>query len=127
MQNTTAISAEKPQIKLIDQHSSAVVVGLGATGYSMVRYLRARGLDVHVVDTREEPPFLNKLKEHYPTVTYQMGEFADNAFVKAELLVVSPGVALKQTPFRNAKQAGVVIVGDIELFIQENEKPVPRH
>ncbi|MGH8453242.1 MAG: hypothetical protein ACRESW_01700, partial [Nevskiales bacterium] len=35
-----------------------VVAGLGKTGLSCVRYLRARGARVRTTDTRAEPPML---------------------------------------------------------------------
>jgi len=38
--------------------------------------------------------------------------------------VLSPGVALHEPALRQAKSAGVEIVGDIELFLQENQQPV---
>jgi len=124
MANVNHTSTDNQPTRLIDQHSSAVVIGLGATGYSMVRYLCARGLQVHVADTRSEPPYLSQMQDDYPQVTYQLGDFEDDAFERAKLLVISPGVALKQAAFRNAKQAGAVIVGDIELFVQENQQPI---
>jgi UDP-N-acetylmuramoylalanine-D-glutamate ligase len=40
----------------------AVVVGLGKTGLSVVRYLRAQGAPVAVTDTRAEPPELARLR-----------------------------------------------------------------
>lgn len=108
----------------ISRHSAATVVGLGATGYSVVRYLRARGLDVVVVDSREAPSLLSQLQQAYPEVSVRLGSFADQELEAEHLIVASPGVALSEPMLRNAKQANATIVGDIELFLQENEQPV---
>ena len=35
-----------------------VIVGLGATGLSCVRFLKSHGMQVAVTDTRENPPHL---------------------------------------------------------------------
>jgi len=108
----------------LSQHNAATVVGLGATGYSAVRYLRARGLDVTVVDSRTSPPLLSKLNEFYPEVTLRAGSFEDQNLDSEHLIVVSPGVALNEPVLRKVKKEGAQIVGDIELFLQENQAPV---
>ncbi len=40
-----------------------IVVGLGKTGLSCVRYLRAQGYQVVAMDSREEPPGLAELQK----------------------------------------------------------------
>jgi len=114
----------KQDQSIISQYTSASVIGLGVTGYSTVRYLRARGLSVSVLDSRVEPPLASKLAKEFPDVDCYFGEF-DNANLKnASLIVSSPGVSLKEPILRTAKANGALIVGDVELFLQENQKPV---
>jgi len=113
-----------PEQSLIDQYRSAAVIGLGATGYSAVRYLRARGLDVVVMDSRVEPPLADQLKAHFPEVMCHFGEFDYRHIKTISLVVASPGVALSEPLLRKAQYEGARIVGDIELFLQENQKPV---
>ena len=113
-QTTTAIS----------EHSAAMVLGLGVTGYSVVRYLLARGLSVSVMDSRAEPALAKRLAEEFPKVKCYYGGF-DGVLLSAQsLIVLSPGIALNEPAVRQAKQAGAEIVGDIELFLQENQQPV---
>lgn len=109
---------------LIAQYSSATVIGLGVTGYSVVRYLRARGLQVTVLDSRTAPPLAKKLTETYPEVSAVFGAFDVVNLQDANLIVASPGVALKEPVLLGAKQRGAHIVGDVELFLQENKKPL---
>jgi UDP-N-acetylmuramoylalanine--D-glutamate ligase len=74
----------------------AIVVGLGQTGLSVVPHLIARGYSVEVVDSRAQPPQLGSLQEIYPNVPVHTGEFDASLLSRADLLVVSPGVALAE-------------------------------
>ena len=109
---------------LLAQYSAATVVGLGLSGYSVVRYLRARGLEVRVVDSREEPPLSNEFTAEFPDVDVQLGAFEPSQLNCQHLIVASPGIALSEPMLKQAQQDGAHIVGDVELFLQENTAPV---
>jgi len=109
---------------LLAKFDSATVIGLGATGYSVVRYLRARNINVRVIDSREQPSLASELLANYPEISTQFGSFASAVIEVNSLVVVSPGVALTEPLLRNAKQQNCTIVGDIELFLGENRKTV---
>ncbi|MBE0964451.1 UDP-N-acetylmuramoyl-L-alanine--D-glutamate ligase, partial [Escherichia coli] len=49
-------------MSLIASDHFRIVVGLGKSGMSLVRYLARRGLPFAVVDTRENPPELATLR-----------------------------------------------------------------
>ncbi len=102
----------------------ALVVGLGLTGISCVRHLVARGHDVTVVDTRERPPKLDDLKREFPRVPVHTGGLPATLFDDPGLLVVSPGVSVKESEIARAAGRGVQVVGDIELFAREATAPV---
>lgn len=53
---------------LIQREGLRVVVGLGKTGLSCVRYLRQLGYKVAVNDTRTNPPNLAELHAEFPDV-----------------------------------------------------------
>ena len=57
-----------PELSIIEQYSAATVIGLGATGFSAVRHLRARGLTVRVLDSREQPALTGRLQQQFPEV-----------------------------------------------------------
>lgn len=101
-----------------------VVVGLGKTGLSCVRYLLARGHHVTVVDSRPEPPLLAELGAIAPGVSAHTGGFDPRLFARADLLVVSPGVSLREPAIAQALARGVPAVGDVELFAREIRRPV---
>ena len=112
----------------IERFNRAVIVGLGVTGYSVVRYLCAQGINVAVVDSRTEPPMADRLRDEYPKVQVSYGEFTSKRtqalVADAELLVVNPGVSLKTQIVQDAKRRGATLTGDIELFLQANKMPV---
>ena len=102
----------------------ALVVGLGLTGMTCVRHLVARGYDVTVVDTRAEPPKLDELKREFPRVAVHTGGLPAAIFSDPGLLVVSPGVSVKEPAIARAVGAGTQAIGDIELFAREATAPV---
>jgi UDP-N-acetylmuramoylalanine--D-glutamate ligase len=110
--------------KSLPTRPRALVVGLGATGISCVRFLVARGYDVRVADTRANPPKLAELTKSFPQVQTQFGKFAADGFAEADLLVVSPGVAVAEPAIQRALAAGVEVVGDVELFAREAKAPI---
>ena len=118
------LQAYNPDQTLLAQYRSATVIGLGATGYSVVRYLRAHGLQVSVLDSRSEPPMAAMLADTHPEVAAKFGEFESANLLDVELIISSPGVGLREPMLQSAKQAGAHIVGDVELFLQENQKPI---
>lgn len=101
-----------------------LVVGLGQTGLSVARYLRGKGIAFAVVDSRENPPGKDVLANECPDAPTWFGEFQDAPFMQAETLVVSPGIAVATPIIQKAKENGVEIIGDIELFVREAVSPI---
>ena len=112
----------KSQIK--KDHAYTLVVGLGITGMSVVRYLHGLGETVVVVDSRDLPPGMKVLKEEYPDIVLHTGQFDQDLFVNAHRIVVSPGVPMSEPALQLAKRQGVEITGDMDLFAHEVTAPV---
>lgn len=93
-----------------------LVLGLGDSGLSCVRWLAARGADVGVADSRAAPPHAARLAELLPAVALTTGPFDAAQLAAVDLLVASPGVALAEPAVARAVAAGVEVVGDVELF-----------
>ncbi len=104
------------KIQVKDKH--VLVLGLGETGLSALRWLRTQDAMVSVADTREAAPSLDVVKAEMPEVAIYLGAFDAAVLTKAELIVISPGVALSEPAVQTAMQAGVEVVGDVELFAQ---------
>jgi len=101
-----------------------VVVGLGRTGISVVRHLRAQGRAVAVTDTRAAPPELARLRTLAPEVAVSAGGLDSTLLAGADAIVVSPGIAPQGPFFEAARARGLPVYGDIELFAHAARAPV---
>ena len=108
-------------MKVDYQGKKVVIIGLGLTGLSCVDFFLARGVTPRVMDTRIAPPGLDKLTEN---VERWLGSLNDSWLLDADLIVASPGMALSSPSLIEAAEAGVEIVGDIELFCREAQAPI---
>lgn len=101
-----------------------IVVGLGITGLSVVRYLKAQGAAITVMDTRETLPQLAEFQAKNPDVKVHLGKLDESKLKAADVIVLSPGVALSEPAIAAAVDAGVSVIGDVELFAQASKAPV---
>lgn len=95
-----------------------LVLGLGETGLSALRWLKTQGAILSVADTREVPPGMAALNTELPEVVLHTGPFSEQLFKSIDLVVVSPGVALSEPAIQAAINNGISVVGDVELFAQ---------
>ena len=109
---------------MFDPDRQTLVVGLGKTGLSCVRFLASKGVPVAIVDSRDNPPKLEILREELPDVAVFVGGFSEEALASAEQLIVSPGVSLKESAIQMASGRGLSVMGDIELFAYYAKAPV---
>ncbi len=93
-----------------------LVLGLGETGLSALRWLKTQGADLSVADTRATPPGMATLHSELPEVHVHTGPFSAELFKPMDLAVISPGVALSEPEIQVAMQNGLRVVGDVELF-----------
>lgn len=112
-------------MSLIQRGGLRVVVGLGKTGLSCVRFLKSRGYPVAVNDTRENPPGLAELRMEFPDVEVSLGCLDENLLLQAKEIVVSPGVSIREPELLSARlHAGIAVVGDIDIFCREVSAPI---
>jgi len=109
---------------LIASDQFRIVVGLGKSGMSLVRYLASRGLPFAVVDTRANPPEMATLKAQYPEIEVRCGELDPAFLCRASELLVSPGLPVATPALQAAAAKGVKLSGDIELFAREAKAPI---
>lgn len=96
-----------------------IVLGLGKTGLSCVRFLTAQGLPVVVNDSRQFPPALEQLMAEYPEVEVVLGGFDARRIADTSEVVISPGINLQEVALQ-----GVSPIGDIELFARAAKAPI---
>ena len=105
-------------MKLELQDKQVLVLGLGDTGLSALRWLHRQGARLSVADTRENPPGVATLQAELPSVKLHTGAFVEAVFNHAEIIVISPGVPMAEPLVQAAIQRGVPVLGDVELFAQ---------
>jgi UDP-N-acetylmuramoylalanine--D-glutamate ligase len=115
----------KVMTEMFDKTCRTLVVGLGETGLSVARFLSRHGVPVAIVDSREQPPALQRLRTELPAdVALFLGEFNAEAFERAQQIVISPGVSMQEPEIAAAVARQVPVIGDIELFAQTATAPV---
>ncbi len=100
-------------------NAKATVVGLGATGLSLVRFLRKSGATVRVIDSNETPLALQQLRQDFPDVAFQALDLARDALPASDFVALSPGVPRASVALSSALASGIPVFGDIELFARE--------
>ena len=111
-------------MSLIASDHFRIVVGLGKSGMSLVRFLAQQGVSFAVADTRENPPELATLRRDYPQVEVRCGELDVEFLCRADELYVSPGLALATPALQAAAARGVKLSGDIDLFARNAKAPI---
>ena len=98
-----------------------VIIGLGITGLSCVDFFLAQGVTPRVMDTRVSPPGLDKLPA---SVERYVGGINSDWLLASDLIIASPGIALAHPALSEAADAGIEIIGDIELLCREAQAPI---
>lgn len=96
-------------------NNHTVVIGLGVSGLSAVNYLHAHQIPVTVVDMNR-PPLADKLPDG---IKSDFGRIDSDILQTAELIVISPGVDPSHDSIVQARQRGIPIISDVQLFIDE--------
>ncbi|QDE29604.1 MULTISPECIES: UDP-N-acetylmuramoyl-L-alanine--D-glutamate ligase [Shewanella] len=96
-----------------------IVLGLGATGLSIVRFLATKGIKPLVMDSRRQPPGAEALAKEFADIELLAGGFDCRYLVQASQIIISPGVPIDTPEVRAAIDMGIEVIGDIELFARE--------
>ncbi len=111
------------------QGKIVLVLGMGETGLSMVKWLSRQGAQVRVADSRIEPPGWKEIVADFPSLQVHKGKFEAGIFDGIDMIAMSPGVPLADPCVQQAIQRGVPVVGDMVLFIwalEQSDLPKPK-
>jgi UDP-N-acetylmuramoylalanine--D-glutamate ligase len=111
-----AVSSQAARVSLI--------VGLGATGASVARYLVARGERVRIVDSRAAPPGLGEVRSSGLKADVVLESLDPRWLSGASRVVLSPGLPMDLPLVVEARRRGLAVLGDIELFALAARAPV---
>lgn len=109
---------------MITSDTYSLIVGMGATGLSIARYLSKRGERFCLFDTRSDAALAKQFTIEFPAVNQYFATLGDDVIASAKELVLSPGVSREENIVVKALQYGKPVIGDIELFLREAKAPV---
>lgn len=101
-----------------------LVLGMGGTGAACARYLAARGTAAIFADTRAAPPGLAAIRAALPAAEIHAGQIPQKLPAQIRQVVISPGVDLHLPILKDARQRGVPVLSDIDLFVSEAAAPI---
>lgn len=101
-----------------------LVVGLGITGVSASMFLKKKGAFVVATDLKKEGdiPGVTELKK--ALIKVEAGGHRKESFILSDMIVVSPGVPSRMEFLIEAREKGVEVISDIELFSRLADVPV---
>ena len=96
-----------------------LVVGLGKSGVASALFLKSRGAQVTVSDSKPS----DQLQEEIPLlldqgIVVETGGHGERTFRGQDLIVVSPGIPVDAQPLVHARALGETVIGEIELASQ---------
>lgn len=106
---------------LIQRGGLKVVVGLGVSGVAAVNFLVKQGYQVAVVDSRATPPGLDQIPQH---VEKHLGVLNLEVLLKAEEIILSPGLSPALPEIQHAMDAGIPVISEIQLLRRAMQVPI---
>lgn len=95
-----------------------LIVGMGATGLSVARFLSSRGMAFDMCDTRSDLKNQDEIRQEFPGSSLFTGDLEGDVLSEYQELIVSPGVAVAEPAIQQARQAGARLRGDVDLFAE---------
>lgn len=106
---------------LIQRGGLKVVAGLGISGVSVVNYLYQQGYQVAVTDSRSTPPGIEQIPAQ---VQRSFGHLDRDLLLRAEEIILSPGLAPQLPEIQAAIAADIPVISDIQLLRRATEVPI---
>ena len=108
-------------LKLEWQDKNILIVGCGASGISCANFLSKHGIEFSIIDSRTSVANISDIKQQYKIV---FGEFQEDYFNAANILIVSPGVSIKHPFIQAGIRQGSEVIGDVDLFCRLVNAPI---
>jgi UDP-N-acetylmuramoylalanine--D-glutamate ligase len=94
----------------------ALVVGYGRSGRAAASFIAQRGGSVRVVDRADTPELRAELAK--AGIAARLGGYGAEDLNGSDLLIVSPGVAWDEPLLETARQRGIEVTSEIDLFFR---------
>ncbi len=103
---------------------TVLVLGMGATGASLARFLAAHGRSAWFADTRTAPPELAAIRTAMPGAGLLPGALPTTVPAGVTELVMSPGADLDLPVLADARRRGLPVLSDLDLFARACRAPM---
>ncbi|TMD39290.1 MAG: UDP-N-acetylmuramoyl-L-alanine--D-glutamate ligase [Chloroflexi bacterium] len=100
----------------------ALILGYGRSGRAATAFLQHRGSSVRVVDRADTPDLRRELDA--AGIAAHLGGYGPSDLNGTDLLVVSPGVAWDEPLVETARQRGIEVSSEIDLFFRTCPSPI---
>ncbi|MBE8215078.1 MAG: UDP-N-acetylmuramoyl-L-alanine--D-glutamate ligase [Endozoicomonadaceae bacterium] len=101
-----------------------VVIGLGLTGQSCITYLTQQNASFFAIDTRQYPPNLNHIQQHYPHIQIYTGSHVLQYIHHANIAIISPGLSWNTPIMQYIKKNNKPYITDLDLFSKHITVPL---
>ena len=101
-----------------------LVLGLGVTGFSISRFLAKQSIAFKVADSREAPTLLGNFKVDFSDTEIILGDWNRDLLIDIDEIFISPGIAQHESIVIWAREKGIPVTSDIELFSRHAKAPI---
>jgi len=108
-------------LKLEWKEKNILIVGCGVSGISCANFLSRNDIKFSIIDSRTNIKNISNINQRY---TIKFGDFQENDFSTADIIIVSPGVSIKHPFIQKAIAEGKEVFGDVDLFCRLVDAPI---
>lgn len=101
-----------------------LVLGLGMTGLSIVRFLSKHNITYRLADSRLQPPLLTDYLSELSIPKPVLGGWTKALLTDIDEVFISPGIAQNEPIVIWAREKNIPITSDIELFARHVKAPI---
>jgi len=106
-------------------NKNVLIVGMGVSGVATACFLKHRGAHVTLSDKASEKELEPQLaRVRGIGIQTELGQHRVETFLRADLIVVSPGVSHMISPLKQARDKGIEVIGEIELSARFITEPI---
>ena len=116
MQNFTDVESLKAKRILI--------LGIGKTGASMVRFCISKNLKFEIADSGDNPSELNYVRENFPETKIYRGPFSRLNLEEIDIIFKSPGIPSDDPLFSRCRKSNICLITEMDLFLAEIHSPL---
>lgn len=112
---------QKRRCIMQNQSGLKIVVGMGISGVSATNFLYQQGENVLVMDSRTNPPGIEKIPSEVKTI---LGKIDVDLLLQAEEIILSPGLAVEMPEIQQAIAKGIPVISEIQLLRRATQAPI---